>query len=366
MGPLEGYRIIDLTIDENTMICSSLLADFGAEVIKIRADEFIPVDSKKGYFTTLNRGIKSVKLDIFTSEGIQLYKKIIATADAVICNYKEEQLIDAGIDYLALKEINRKIVFATTNSFGIVGETEDDELIAVADSGLMYMTGDENGAPIAPGFNAGSHWLGMSCLFGILASIINAHNTGEGNRFEISMRDSLFNICEGGVFMEAVLHKKHVRNGNHDTGVSPYGVFKAKDGYLAISVVSNSGWKKFANTIGRFDMLEDSRFLTFEDRVANSTAMIEEVQKFTSVRTKAENQKHFLENGVSCGPVFTMEEALNGEQLNSREMVKKVNINGIGELTMVNLGIKTYGTPGKLNDFVPSFGENTYEVLSKL
>ena len=284
----------------------------------------------------------------------------------VLCNYAPDKLKAAGIDYEALKAINPKLVFISTSSYGVVGETEDDDLLPMADSGIMYMTGDADGAPIAPGFNAGSHWVGLSALFASVAGLVHVHEKGEGAKMEISMRDALFNVCECGVFTYAVLHQEHTRNGNHDTGVSPYGLFRAKDGYLAISVVSESGWKKFAKTIDREDMLEDPRFLTFADRVANTPAMIEEVEKFTGVRTKVENQKHFLEHGVSCGPVYTLEEALEGEQLNYREMIQTVDTNKYGPVKMVNLAIKAYGTPGKLNSYIPVFGENTEEILSAL
>ena len=365
MGPLEGYRVIDLTVEENTAICSSLLVDFGAEVICIHSAEPQVIETRRGYMDILRRGTKSVCLDIFTETGADLFRKIAATADVVICNEPNEKLERFGLDYENLKAVNPKLVFASTSSYGVIGQTDDDDLLAMADSGIMYTTGDADGAPIAPGFNAGSHWVGMSTIFAILSGLVHAHNSGEGVKLEIAMRDALFNICECGVFTTVVFHQKFRRNGNHDTGVSPYGVFRAKDGYLAISVISEGGWKKFTKALGREDMMEDPRFITFADRVANTADLIVEIEKFTGARTKLENQKYFLECGISCGPVYTMEEALAGEQLNSREMIQTVDTNKYGPIKMANLAIKTYGTPGQLHSVIPEFGADTEHFLAQ-
>lgn len=346
MGPLHGYRILDLTKEDNTAIAASILSELGAEVIKIQEYEDKRESTKKSYHQFLSMGIKSIKLNIFTEKGAELYKRLIKTADAILCNYSEEKLKGYGLDFESLKKINDKLVYMSTSSYGKIGETEDDELLAMADSGILYTTGDEKGAPIMPGYNAGSHWTGMLVVFGVCGGILHSILNKKAIKLDLSMRDALFFMTEICTFEYTVFGKEHVRNGNHDTGVSPYGLFKTADGYLALSTVSEKAWKEVAVAIEKAHLIEDERFKSAELRVKNTDELVKEIEEFTTKLSKFEGQRYFLERGISCGPVLTALEALENEQIKARNMVSEIEI----EKDKV---IKTIFIPMKFSDTQP-------------
>ncbi len=361
MGPLTGYKIIDLTTEDNTAIASSILCELGAEIIKIQPKEYIPTESKISYRNILNLGTKSVNLDIFTEEGSMLYKKLISKVHGVICNYSNEKLKEFSIDFDSLKEINPSLTFLSTSSYGNIGETEEDDILALADSGLLYFTGDEGGVPITPGYNAGSHWTGLLSVFAICGGLLKGKVHKKATKLNLSIRDALFFMTEIGVFEYTVFEKDHARNGNHDTGVSPYGLFKTSDGYMALSTVSEKAWKEVAMAIGREYLIEDPRFINSELRVLNTLDLVKEIEGFTQTMTKFENQKYFLEKGISCGPVLTPLEAMENEQLKARNMIIT---------TELDKTLKLIATPMKFSETIPNknfssfeFGKNTSEFL---
>lgn len=368
MAALTGYRILDLTTEDSPAIADAMLCEMGAEVIKIAAEEYVPVASKQAYRDMLNRGVKSVKLDYFTEQGAAVLKKLVKSAHAIVCNIPTEKLQPFGLDFDNLKKINPALVYASTSSFGVIGETEDDGLIPFAHSGLMYLTGKEGGEPIAVGYNAANHWTALIEVFGLCGGILHGLRQNEAVKFDVAERDGLFWLLEPGVLDYTVFHKHHVRLGNHDTGVCPYGIFRAKDGHVAISITTNEKlWAKICECIGKPESIEDPRFCDTDARLAHLDETIAFIESFTAEKPKRELADFFQNAGISSGAVLDSEEAMQEEQFAVREMVHEVDTGKYGKVKVIAQPLKFSDTPGKIVTApIPTFGQDTEAVLRQI
>lgn len=368
MAALTGYRIIDLTCEDTPAVADAMLCEMGAEVIKVAAEEYVPVASKQAYRDMLNRGVKSVRLNIFTEEGAAVLKKLVASAQAVICNFTDEQLKPFGIDFEGLKTVNPSIVYVSTSSFGVIGETEDEPLIPYASSGLMYLSGKEGGEPIAIGYNAANHWSALITVFAICAGILHSIHQHEAAKMDIAERDGLFWLLEPGILDYTVFHKHHVRLGNHDTGVCPYGVFRAKDGHVALSITTNEKlWAKICEVIGKPEGVTDPHLCDTDHRLENLEETIAFIEEFTTQKGKRELQDLFQAAGISCGALLNSGEAMEEEQFAVREMVHTVDSGKYGKVKVIAQPMKFSDTPAEVVTApVPTFGQDTDEVLASL
>ncbi|MCT4565990.1 MAG: CoA transferase [Maledivibacter sp.] len=375
MRPLEGIKIIDFTQAHAGSLGTMLLADFGAEVIKIERPNvgdmarywppFKGDDS--GYYSFLNRGKKSITVNARSEEGKEILKKLISEADVVCENFKVGNMERLGLGYDDLKKINPKIIYASVSGYGITGPNKDlpsYDLMLQAMCGVMDLTGFEDGLPTKVGPAIGDHFSGTYLANAVCMALIHRDKTGEGQRIDIGILDTLFSVLDVAPTASSLGKVSLTRMGNANPSVAPSDTYKTKDGHVSISINSNDEWKKFCSVIAREDLIEDSRFITNEMRVENYTKELKNIiQEYIDGKDKFEIENELRNAGLACAAVLTIDEAIKHPQIKSRNMLEKVNDKALGDFTMPGIAIKLHGTPGKITGSAPLLGEDTDAVL---
>lgn len=378
MKALEGIRIIDLTQAYSGPFCTMHLADHGAEIIKIerpgigdQSRTWGPIKNNySAYYAFLNRNKKSISLDLGTSQGKEIFLKLAEDADVVCENFKVGTMEKLGLGYDVVKEINPRIVYASISGFGINGpmaKLPAYDIIAQAMSGLMTITGFPDNPPTKVGPSVGDNYTGTYLALGIMMALYHRELTGEGQRLDVSMVDTLFSILENAVVQYTVAGEIPGRNGNADPGIAPFDAFMAKDGMIVMGVGTNAMWKKLCNIMGRPDLFEDPRYLNNDARCRNYLPDLkDDVESFTRTKTKEELEVLLNEAGIPFGRIFTVAEAAKHPQLQAREMLIEVDDPVLGKIKIQGVPIKLHSTPGSVQQPVPMLGEHTTEILLQM
>ncbi len=378
MKALEGIRIIDLTQAYSGPFCTMHLADHGAEIIKIerpgigdQSRTWGPIKNNySAYYAFLNRNKKSISLDLGTSQGKEIFLKLAEDADVVCENFKVGTMEKLGLGYDVVKEINPRIVYASISGFGINGpmaKLPAYDIIAQAMSGLMTITGFPDNPPTKVGPSVGDNYTGTYLALGIMMALYHRELTGEGQRLDVSMVDTLFSILENAVVQYTVAGEIPGRNGNADPGIAPFDAFLAKDGMIVMGVGTNAMWKKLCNIMGRPDLFEDPRYLNNDARCRNYLPDLkDDVESFTRTKTKEELEVLLNEAGIPFGRIFTVAEAAKHPQLQAREMLIEVDDPVLGKIKIQGVPIKLHSTPGSVQQPAPMLGEHTTEILLQM
>jgi CoA:oxalate CoA-transferase len=378
MKALEGIRIIDLTQAYSGPFCTMHLADHGAEIIKIerpgigdQSRTWGPIKNNySAYYAFLNRNKKSISLDLGTSQGKEIFLKLAEDADVVCENFKVGTMEKLGLGYDVVKEINPRIVYASISGFGINGpmaKLPAYDIIAQAMSGLMTITGFPDNPPTKVGPSVGDNYTGTYLALGIMMALYHRELTGEGQRLDVSMVDTLFSILENAVVQYTVAGEIPGRNGNADPGIAPFDAFMAKDGMIVMGVGTNAMWKKLCNIMGRPDLFEDPRYLNNDARCRNYLPDLkDDVESFTRTKTKEELEVLLNEAGIPFGRIFTVAEAAKHPQLQAREMLIEVDDPVLGKIKIQGVPIKLHSTPGSVQQPAPMLGEHTTEILLQM
>lgn len=378
MRPLEGVKVIDFTQAHAGSLATMLLADFGAEVIKIEragvgdlARYWAPIkDGNSGYYSFLNRGKKSISINAATAEGKEIIKKLVKDADVVCENFKYGSMDRMGLNYETLKEINPSIIYASLNGFGQSGPMKDSiglDLQLQAMSGLMDRTGFPDGPPTKVGAAMGDHLSGTYMALAINLALIHKKKTGEGQQIDISILDSLFSILEAAPITYSLRGSVPARVGNSYPSISPYDTFKANDGYVSIGISTDRQWFKFCEAMGMDDVAADERYMTNELRGDNyESGLKAAIEETTSKMSKFEIEKILRDARLACGAVRTVTESLDCEQIAARNMIVEVDDKALGKIKMGGIPIKMSKTPGAIQHGAPLLGENTVEYLDEI
>lgn len=375
MRPLEGIKIIDFTQAHAGSLGTMLLADFGAEIIKIErpgigdlARYWPPFKGDdSGYYSFLNRGKKSITVNARSEEGKEIIKKLVSEADVVCENFKVGNMERLGLGYEDLKKVNPKIIYASISGYGITGPNKDlpsYDLMLQAMSGVMDLTGFADGLPTKVGPAMGDHFSGTYLANAVCLALIHREKTGEGQRIDIGILDALFSILDAAPAANSMGETSPKRIGNVNVSVAPSDTYKTKDGHVSISVNSNAEWEKLCLVIGREELIEDPRFITNEMRVKNYTTSLKGIiEEYIDGKDKEAIENKLREAGLACAAVLTIDEAVKHPQIKARNMLENVNDKALGDLTMPGIAIKLHGTPGKITGSAPLLGENTDEIL---
>lgn len=379
MKPLEGIRVLDFSQVHGATFSTMLLADFGAEVIKVeKVDEgdllrsFAPkIDDYSVYHAYLNRGKKSIACDIKTEEGKNIIKEMVKHVDVVCENFKYGTMDKLGLGYEILKEINPKLVYASLTGYGRSGEKKERACFdntAQAFSSMLDMTGYGGGAPITMGAQLGNLYGGMHLALGIILAVINVRKGGEGQMVDVSSSDSLFSALEDGMVDIEFNGHKHIRNGNMSQAIAPYDTYATKDGFVSIGVSTDDQWEKFCQALGLEDLLGDPRYATNSSRGEHylDGGLRDKIEAITLEKTKFEIEEILSAKKIPCGSVCTAMEAIESEQLKHREMVITVPDPVVGEVSMPGIVAKLGKTPGTVSKPAPVLGEDTASLLKKI
>lgn len=373
---LEGIRIIDFSKGYMAGYATMLLADFGAEVIKIELPEGDSMrtlqpknEDGSAYNAYVNRGKKSVCIDYTGEEGRELVLKLLKTADVVCENFAADELESYGLGYDQIKKVNEKVIYASLTAFGKTGPLSHimgTDILAQALSGLMAITGFPESIPTAHGSRMGEQYGGVFLAYAIMLALIVKEREGIGQKIDISATDCLFTALEAGEITCSLTGKNFKREGNPSQSIAPYDTFKAKDGYISTAVSTNAQWEKFCEAMEMQDVLEDPRFATNELRGKNYIGGLRDIisDKFSTM-TKFDIEKILRPYNIPCGPVLTAKEAVENDQLNIRNMIVEVEDKAVGTIKMPGMPIKMSEVDDLTFESAPLLGQHTEEYLGE-
>ena len=377
MGALSNIRVLDLTRVLAGPYCTMMLADMGAEVIKIeipgKGDDtrsFGPYKNKSSmYYANVNRNKKGVSLNMKAPEGKQLFLEMVKTADMVVENYRPGVMDKLGLGYDVLKEVNPKIIYGAVSGFGCYGpysERPGYDIIAQAMGGLMSITGPRGGKPCRSGSAMGDVLGGMNLTIGLLAALNARSITGKGQRVDVALVDSVVSSLETGIQRYLVNHEIPERMGNEYAAAYPYDSFKAKDKEFIIGCGNQGLFEKLLDLMGRKDLLEDSRFATLLERnkPENRIALGEIINDWTKNYNADELVDKILGGGVPAAPIFDLRDVTTDEHLvKAREMLVDLPHPVIGPMQVNGNPVKLMGTPVEITRHAPAVpGADNAEV----
>ena len=375
--PLAGVRVVDLTRVLAGPFCSMILADMGAEVVKVeepgKGDDTRSWPPFKGgestYFMSVNRGKLSLTLDLKSSGGQEVLRKLIAKSDVVLENFRPGTMDRLGFGYKTLAKKHPKLIYCSISGFGETGPEAGRagyDLIVQAESGVMDLTGFPDGPPVKVGNSIGDLVAGMSAAQGITLALLARHRTRRGQKVEISMLDvmaSLLTYQAGSYFATGA---RPMRRGNAHPSIVPYEVFKAADAYLVLGVANDSLWERCCAAIDRPDLVRDPRFDTVARRTEQRDTLVPLLNEILGTRSASEWLKRFEAAGVPAGRIKTVPEVCQSEQLQARGMIVRLPHPKAGEVTTMGVPVKLHGTPGAATMAPPVLGQHTDQVLRKV
>lgn len=381
-GALSDIRILDLTQMLAGPYGTMMLADHGAEVIKIEspagdmtrpAGPFPPDDEVKthgGYFQSVNRNKKSVVLDLKTEAGREAFKGLVKNADAVTENFRVGVMEKLGLGYETLREINPRLVYGALRGFGDprtgsspYADWPAFDVVAQAMGGIMGITGPNPEQPTKIGPGVGDIVPGMMLAFGVLSAVHHARNSGQGQFVDVSMLDSILSICERAVYQHTIQSLNPGPEGNGHPFLCPFGMFPAKDGFVTIAAPKNEMFDRLCDLLGAPNLKSDPRFEDPLKRGANKDALIPLLGEITAKKTKGELQD-LLGGKIPFGPVMRMEEIAADPHYEVREMVLPIEQPGSASpMRVAGVPIKMTETPGGVHARGPHLGEHTDTLL---
>ncbi|GKU30456.1 CaiB/BaiF CoA transferase family protein [Clostridium folliculivorans] len=375
---LDGIRILDLTRVLSGPYCTMLLADMGAEVIKI--EEPLKGDDSRGYppfdrgisayFANLNRNKKSIALNLKDPKAKQVLIELIKISDVIVENFKPGTMDKLGFSYEEVKEINPKIIYASISGFGQTGaysKLPGYDVIAQAMSGIMSVTGWTDSAPTRTGTAIGDILAGLNCCIGILAALQGRSRTGHGERIDISLVDCSVSAME--TLIEIFLVEKRVpeRIGNRYEFIYPYDSFQAKDGWVVIAVGNDNIWAKFCEAIDKKHLLEIDEFKLNKDRVSEHDRLKAIVSDWTKEHNVEEIIKILLAKGVPCAPINDVAQVVNDKNIvDTRKMIEEIEHPISGKMKIVGSPIKFTESDEYSYDKAPILGLDTESVMKEL
>jgi len=375
--PLAGIRVLDFGRYIAGPYCAMLLADFGAEVIRIERreggeDRYVAPIAQQGegpMFIGLNRNKKSVTIDLAHPDSREIKRRLIASADVVIANLPMNVLRKLELDYDSLTTIKPDIILTQISAFGAEGPYANRvgfDPVAQAMSGAMSVTGFP-GAPIRSAVPFEDFGTALHAAFGSVAALYEKRKTGRGQIVEASL------LATSVTFMQTLLAEHYVtgverrQQGNTAFHVAPSDAYQTKDGWIIIHVIGNPMFKRWAILVGRADLIDDTRCADDISRANNHQLITEAMNDWTNQRTTEEAMRQLEEARVPCGKVYELSEVLDDPQVKARELIRFVEYPGSAKPVPVpNTPVRLSETAGEVRRRAPMLGEHTDEVLREL
>ena len=375
MTSLSHIKVLDLTSHLSGPYCAMILADHGADVVKIESpnggDQLRKTppfqDGESAPFMLWNRNKRSMVMDLKNAEDHKTVLKMIEVADVLIENFKPGTAKRLGIDYETVSVINSKLIYCSISGFGQTGPYSPRggfDLIACGMSGLMSINGPPEGPPYRIPMPVSDVCGGMNGAIGILMALVARDQTGLGQHVDTSLFEAGISL---GVYEAAnVFATGQVpeRLGQAHRGSAPYQLFTTLDGFMTIGGAQDSFWRGTCKILGCEHLLNDERFTSKADRVENNRQLVEELGKFFIKRTTKELCEAFEAEGIPAGPVMNHVEVFNDPQTLHREMVVETRHSKLGKTKTIGVPVKLSKTPASIRKGAPLLGEHNQEVLS--
>ncbi|SEP16759.1 Crotonobetainyl-CoA:carnitine CoA-transferase CaiB [Halogranum amylolyticum] len=389
---LDGITVIDLTTFVTGGFATMMLANQGAEVIKVERPDvgddsrysgppFVDTseydgpgksaakDGESPYFWTVNYDKRSVELNLKSPEGLAVLYDLIEEADVVVENFRPGTADRLGVGYDDVREVNDDVIYCSISAFGDTGpwsERPGYDLLIQGMSGIMSVTGSEDGDPVKVGLPQTDLITAMWAAFGIVGALFRRELTGEGDRVELGMLDASLPWLTkqaGKVFAG----EEPSRMGTKDPVLAPYQSVPTADGFLNIACGNQKLWEELCEAVNRPELMSDSRFETNSTRVEHMEELEDELTPTFSERTTAEwVEKLAEEKGLPVGPVYGVEEALQNEQVQSRDVVQKIEHPAAGEIPVIEHPLNYANADAGFTDAPPLLGEDTESVIKDL
>jgi crotonobetainyl-CoA:carnitine CoA-transferase CaiB-like acyl-CoA transferase len=375
-GPIHGVKVLELAQIMAGPTCGLMLADLGAEVIKIEkipggddTRRFLPpdVNGEAAAFMMMNRNKRGMALDLKTKEGVEVFKRMVKQADVVVENFRKGTLEKLGVGYEELKKINPKIILCEISGYGRTGPYANKggfDLIAQGMSGLMSITGESKGKPpMKVGAPVTDITAGILAATGVLAALVARATTGVGQRVDTS-------LYEAGIvhtyWQSAIASATGIAPGPLGSAhplTAPYQAFKTKDKWITVGASNQNTWLNLIDALGRKELQENEKFSSNANRMQNVTELTEILKKELEKKTSAEWLTLFDEKGLPCGPINTVTEMFEDPQTIERKMIVDVKNEKAGSFKAIGMPIKFSDTKVEDTKESPTFGQHTKQIL---
>ena len=378
-GPLADVKILDLTWVLSGPYASMVLCDLGAEVIKVERPPYGDVarttgpfvNGESSYFFSINRGKKSVLLDLKNPEGKDLFLRLVEKVDVVMENFTPGSMDRLGLGYEALSQRNPRLIYAATSGFGQTGPDRNRpalDVVVQGMGGVMSITGEPGGGPVKPGLSLADITAGLFTAIGILAALHERDQSGRGQMIDVAMLDCQVAVLENAFTRYFATGSVPKPLGTRHPVSTPFQAFPTRDGHIVIALGFGleNAWEVFCALIGCMDVLDDPRFATPGLRTKNHAELEPILTRGLSQRTTAEWLAEFEPVGIPCGPLHTIPDAAAYPQVAARDMLVEVESDRGTRLTLPNSPLKLSRTPANVASGPPSVGSDTRTVLASL
>jgi len=374
-GALTGLRVIDLTQVMAGPFCTMLLADLGADVIKIEPPQGDSTRTMPGAvgtdspsFNAVNRGKRSVVLNLKPRDGVDAVRTLARSADIFVENYRPGVMESLGLDYASLSAFNPRLIYASISGYGQTGPHRGKggfDLVAQGVSGIMSVTGEPGGAPVKSGIPLTDLGAGLFATVGILAALEHRHKTGRGQQVDTSLLDAGvgLSVWESTQYFSG--RGIPERLGSAHRMSAPYQAFRCADGYITIGGANDRTFHRICEVLGHPEWREMPEFLTDGMRIRNRADLASRIEAITSAKPRAHWLELFDANSIPCGPINDYAQVFEDPQVIARELVVDVEHPTLGAIKALGSPIKLSATPPNVRRRAPLLGEHTEEVLSQ-
>lgn len=377
-GPIQGTKVLELSHVMAGPTCARILADLGAEVIKLERLE--GEDSRRmappwqgdeaAGFLMLNRNKRGLAVNLKDGRGKEIVRRLVRDCDIVIENFRKGTLDRLELGYEELSRINPGLIFCEISGYGRTGPYADKggfDVVAQAMAGVLSVTGEQEGRPpVKAGVPVADIGAGMYGVIGILAALIRRRETGRGQRVDTSLLEAAASFMTwpaASYYADGSIAKPM---GTAHPLDAPYQAFQASDGWFIVGAANQANWLRMVTVIGAEHLAEDPRFLENPDRVENLQELVSALSEIFLEKTKAEWIELLDSAGVPTGPINSIEEMLNNPQIIDRGMVRTVKHSTLGSIKTLGLPIRFSQTPSEFERGAPTLGEHTNEILSDI
>jgi crotonobetainyl-CoA:carnitine CoA-transferase CaiB-like acyl-CoA transferase len=367
--PLARFFVLDLTSVRSGPTCTKILADFGADVLRV---ERPGGEGRERVFfdaADLHRNKRSIAVNLQDPRGVAIVKQLAARCDVVVENYRPDVKHRLGVDYETLSRDNPRLIYASISGFGQDGPYRDRpgyDQIVQGMSGLMWLTGTAESAPLRVGIPIGDLLAGYFAALGVLTALLEREVSGRGQKVETSLLEAL----TGSLSFQAA---KYVNTGevpppvgNHHPLTSPMGVYRASDGFFNLAVGNDDMWRRFCKVLDRPDLADDARFAGMLARVKHRQALDAVLETAFAQRTAAQWVETLNAAGVACGPINTVDQVFADPQIRQADLVREVANAAWGPHKVLALPVHLSRTPARVERAAPMTGEHTRDVLRTL
>ena len=377
-GALKGIKVVELAQIMAGPTCGMLLADMGADVIKVeklpggddtRSYTQPSINGESAAFMILNRNKRGIAVNLKKAGGLEVVKRLLADADVVTENYRKGTLEKLGLGYDVLEKLNPRLIYCAVSGYGRTGPYADKggfDLIAQGFAGIMSITGEPGGPPVKSGTSIADINAGILAALGIVAALLSRATTGRGQMVETSLMEAAIQqtYWQSAIFFAT--GENAGPTGSAHILTAPYQAFPTADGWINVGGANQSNWERIVKVIGLPELAGDARFRTNAERMTNLAELTPLIAERLKSRPSAEWIREFEAAGVPVGPVNKIGDMLADPQVAAREMVLEVDHTRAGKVKALGTPIKFSRTPGAVTRAAPVLGEHTREILESL